>query len=145
MDVGNSNYKQQLSSNFGLLENYAGEIFSITNYVDGTNYSSAKKDLAAYEVPVDKVFKVVGIKCTIAFSGSTFTQATIGYGDNATENSSAPANLVSQEFLVTGATVGVNNYINIEFDVPAGKYPCVGNIAASYQCGFEIYGYLEDA
>lgn len=113
--------------------------------------SMVDKTGTVYQVPGDKVLRVVAIRVVSSATGSTAARADLLYGDTdvGLSSVSAPTNPVyfstfsssNQGVIISGAGEGLDKELSVEWEVPASKYPHansqVGGPQSLYIWGFE--------
>lgn len=106
----------------------------------GDRYRTLKDGGSDYQVPVGKVFVILGY--TSASGNASSQNDTIGYGDTAVSDSaSAPTNFIGPGLgIQAGAYSNTPNGRDIVFKVPAGKYPCyrAGATQGGFVWGVEV-------
>lgn len=99
-------------------------------------------DFAAYQVPANFKFCIVGIQIMAIAASSTNTNYNIGYGDNAT-STVAPTNDVTLSGFLPASVVGTLTTMSFYFEVPASKYPYFRSTSSGNQFHGAVIGYLQ--
>lgn len=142
MDIGSPSFSTALNSNFAMSDSKSLDITLMSTGV-AVYKTFVGNDFASYQVPTGYKLVIKGIFLRGMYTGNGYAEYSIGYGDTVVSSTSKPTNDVSTEFRGSMSAVGVENYINLDLEVPADKYPYFGLTAASHAFSAHIFGYLE--